>query len=94
MQGRSVSLELPLVVANLRVVKFASIGVLVGIFLLLKLRLESNESIAAALLEKDIDFLHSFELWQRLFLLNHRNYMHEVLPICYFFAVEELFNRF
>lgn len=51
LQGRSVSLELPLVVANLRVVEFASIGVLVGIFLFLKLRLESNESIASALLK-------------------------------------------
>lgn len=91
LQGRSISLELSFVVTDLGVVEVASIGVLVGVFLLLKIRLESNESIGAVLLEQDVYFLHSFELWQRLLLFYHRYGMREVLPKCTFLAVEELF---
>ena len=92
LQRRPVSLELPFVVADLRIVELASIGVLVRVLLLLQLRLESDQS-ATVLLEEDVDLFYSFELRQRLLLFNHRKDMSEVPPKCALLAVEEVSDR-
>ena len=92
LQRRPVSLEPPLAVAD-RVFQLTSVGVLVGIFLFLKFRLEGDESVAAALLEHHVDPLHSFEFGQRFLLPNKGNGVQEVLPKSSLLAVEEELER-